>query len=364
MNSSSRLRSSEEKSVSDATPTPTGELIPALLGALEKLRYLARHMDPSTIAEYLAEVGTPETRLRQALTDTFVADSKNPLTQSAELTMLAFEGLRAAITSPDGLRQAFRAIGLLPRALEALYPLAGTVPEVSRFFLAPDRQDDAASLDRLCGPNPDTGVIHIDNDRGTRGGVSIYVPEHYDPANAYPLVMALHGGTGHGRAFLWSWLTAARTMGAIVLAPTALGDTWSLMGEDVDSGNLARFLALARRRWNIDPNRLLLTGMSDGGTFTLVSGLQEDSPFTHLAPCAASFHPMLTEFAEPARLAGLPIYLTHGALDWMFPVRIGRQAAQSLAAAAARVTYREIEDLSHAYPLDENPNVLNWLAHT
>ena len=350
--------------MSDATPTPTDYAAPALLAALETLRHLARHMDPSTIAEYMADVGTPDTRLRQALTDTSAAAFNDTLTQSAETTILAFEGLRAAITSPDGLRQAFRAIRLLPRALEALYPLAAARPEVSRFFLEPNRQEDVALLGSLSSANPNTGVIHIDNDRGTKGGVSIYVPEYYDPEKTYPLVMALHGGSGHGRAFLWNWLTAARTMGAIVLAPTALGDTWSLMGPDVDSENLDCMLTLARQRWNIDPDRLLLTGMSDGGTFTLLSGLQEDSPFTHLAPCAASFHPMLLEFAEPSRLAGLPIHLTHGALDWMFPVRMGRQAAQSLAAAGARVTYREIEDLSHVYPVDENPNVLDWLAQT
>jgi phospholipase/carboxylesterase len=356
--------SSEETFVSDASPTPTGQLISALLAALEKLRHLARHMDPSTIAEYLAEAGTPEARLRQALADTPAAGGEQPLTLSAETTILAFEGLRAAITSPDGLRQAFRAIRLLPRALEALYPLAATVREVSRFFVEPGQRDDGALLDSLRARNPDTGVIHFDNDRRTKGGVSIYVPEYYDSAKAYPLVMALHGGTGHGRAFLWNWLTTARTMGAIVLAPTASGDTWSLMGPDVDGDNLARMLASARGRWNIDPGRLLLTGMSDGGTFTLLSGLQEDSGFTHLAPCAASFHPMLVELAEPSRLAGLPIYLTHGALDWMFPVRMGRQAAQSLALAGARVTYREIEDLSHVYPADENQAVLNWLMQT
>jgi hypothetical protein len=33
-----------------------------------------------------------------------------------------------------------------------------------------------------------------------------------------------------------------------------------------------------RERWNIDPDHMLLTGMSDGGTFTLLSGLAEDFP--------------------------------------------------------------------------------------
>jgi phospholipase/carboxylesterase len=38
--------------------------------------------------------------------------------------------------------------------------------------------------------------------------------------------------------------------------------------------------------------------------------------------------------------------------------RMGRDA---LLAAGARVVYREIEDLSHTYPRDENPRILEWL---
>ena len=52
--------------------------------------------------------------------------------------------------------------------------------------------------------------------------------------------------------------------------------------------------------------------------------------------------------------------LTHGALDWMFPISVGRTANRTLTAAGARVTYREIEDLSHAYPRDRNPEIMDW----
>jgi phospholipase/carboxylesterase len=147
----------------------------------------------------------------------------------------------------------------------------------------------------------------------------------------------------------------------ILVAPTATGDTWSLMEPEVDSAHLAGILADLRARYNVDPARLLLTGMSDGGTFTLLSGLDADSPFTHLAPVAASFHPMLLTMSDPARTAGLPVYLVHGALDWMFPVSVGRTASRALAAAGARVTYREIEDLSHTYPREENERIIDWL---
>ncbi len=223
---------------------------------------------------------------------------------------------------------------------------------------------EPALLARLADARPldDTGVAHIEDEPGSRGGFSLYVPEYYDPAIAWPLVVALHGGAGSGRGFLWSWLRDARSHGAILVAPTAVGDTWALTGPDLDTPNLARIVAAVRGRWNIDPSRLLLTGMSDGGTFAYVTGLEPASPFTHLAPIAAAFHPMLAQMAAPERLAGLPIHLAHGALDWMFPVDMAREARRALEAAGAAVTYRELPDLSHTYPRELNPQILAWLG--
>ena len=101
--------------------------------------------------------------------------------------------------------------------------------------------------------------------------------------------------------------------------------------------------------------------MSDGGTFSYISGLRADSPFTHLAPCSASFHPMLLEVVDDQRIKDLPVYLTHGALDWMFPVDVARTAQNALTIAGAEVVYREIEDLSHTYPVEESAAILQWL---
>jgi len=176
--------------------------------------------------------------------------------------------------------------------------------------------------------------------------------------------MALHGGSGDGSQFLWSWLASARTHGAIVIAPSSVGPTWALMGEDVDTPNLAHILSMVAERWRIDPQRILLTGMSDGGTFCYVAGLQEGSPLTHLAPVSASFHPLIADMADPARLRGLPIRVTHGRLDWMFPVAMARQAKDALAAAGANVAYDEIADLSHCYPREANARILRWLEET
>jgi phospholipase/carboxylesterase len=173
--------------------------------------------------------------------------------------------------------------------------------------------------------------------------------------------MALHGGSGNGRGFLWSWLRDARSFGAILVAPTATGRTWALMGDDSDTPNLSRILQTVQSRWNIDPTRLLLTGMSDGGTFCYVTGLERASPFTHLAPVSATFHPLMAATADAERMRGLPIHIAHGKLDWMFPVEVARHTRDALTAAGANVAYREIEDLSHCYPREINAEILRWL---
>ncbi len=45
----------------------------------------------------------------------------------------------------------------------------------------------------------------------------------------------------------------------------------------------------------------------------------------------------------------------------MFPVQVARQTSQALSAAGANVTYRELDDLSHAYPREMNAEILQWV---
>ena len=347
-------------------------LVAALLEAMDALGTVARHMGPANLAALLSTAGTREALLRDAVErcaasawPELLGRVRGDLLAAADEALLAFDGLRAGITGSGGIREAYRALRHANRAEAALYPVASVLPTVSRFYLEPEARDATARLHELARADPTlngAGVMHANGTPGERGSFSVYVPEDYDASRAYPLVMALHGGSGNGAAFLWSWLRSARTRGAIVVAPTAPGPTWALRKPEQDAVFLDRILAHARERWNIDPSRLLLTGMSDGGSFALLSGLSEASPFTHLAPAATGFHPMLREMAEPARMAGLPIYLMHGALDWMFDIGRARGVARALASAGANIVFREIADLSHTYPRDENGRILEWLG--
>ncbi|MBR0778270.1 dienelactone hydrolase family protein [Bradyrhizobium diazoefficiens] len=340
-------------------------VLPPLLNALDALGFVARHLHPPAFGSIMNAIGTPDAALQAARAaigawpDQF-AGLRTRLDRACDETLAAFAALREVERGNGDLVAVFRALRHTPRALEALYPLSSQFPPVSSFFLNNARRGDEDLLARIeTGAGEHTGIFHDPNE--PRGGFSVYVPEYYTPDRAWPLVMALHGGSGNGRGFLWSWLRDARGLGAILVAPTATGSTWALMGDDTDTPNLMRILETVRSRWSVDSSRLLLTGMSDGGTFCYVSGLDSASPFTHLAPVSATFHPLMAEMADARRMQGLPIFITHGKLDWMFPVQTARQTQAALSAAGADVTYREIDDLSHAYPREINAELLQWL---
>ena len=348
----------------------TTALVPPLLTALDALSYAGRHMHPPNIQVVLGAIESYEQPLQAGL-DVFSAvawpDDLQEFVEharsSAILALKAYAGFTAAAADPDPAMLAYRAIGLATKAVEAAYPLTYMLPPVSRYFLEPSHRDDKVLLTALSNNNPsqlNVGVMHADNASHQRGGFSVYVPEYY-AGEKVSLVMALHGGSGHGRQFLWSWLRAARSHNCIVISPTSQDRTWSLMDPQKDSDRLTQLVNYARQNWQIDDEKILLAGMSDGGTFCYVSGLTGDSPFTHLAPCSASFHPMLLEVVDEQRIKDLPVYLTHGALDWMFPVDVARTAQNTLTIAGAKVIYKEIADLSHTYPVEESAAILEWL---
>jgi len=346
--------------MSEAVVDDIVAVLPPLLQSLESLSFIARHLNPPDFGRVMQAAGTPDETLRSArgqLSEwpSEFAHVRASIEAASDAALAAFAGLREVQHGNGDLIAVFRALRYAPRAQEALYPLAAKFTPVSDFFVDPALRDDTHLEARLAQPAAEaTGIFHELNEPGSRGGFSLYVPEYYTPHSAWPLVMALHGGSGNGRNFLWSWLREIRSFGAILVAPTATGPTWALMGEDADTPNLMRILEAVCGKYNIDPKRMLMTGLSDGGTFCWVSGLDRASPFTHLAPVAATFHPLMAEMADADRLRGLPVFLVHGRLDWMFPVQVARQTSNLLSAAGADVTYRELDDLSHCYPREMN----------
>jgi phospholipase/carboxylesterase len=345
-------------------------LVPATLKALHALEFAGRHLAPDSLPQLIEAMAGRDDELNAALSVSRALDwpgrlapVRDCLEPAAEAAGQGIAGLRSAGEAPQPIVAAYRAVRSYAKAAQSLYPLAAFLKPISQFFLEQPRRNDPALTDCLAAVDPArerVGVMHVGGPPGTRGAFSLYVPEYYDAASTYPLVVAMHGGSGNGGAFLWSWLREARTRGLIVIAPTAIGSTWSLMEPDIDGPSIDRMVDHVARQWPVDAGHKLLTGMSDGGTFTYVLGVRENCCFTHLAPIAAAFHPLMMTSASADRVRGLPIHIVHGARDWMFPPEVAQDAERTLVQAGAAVVYREIADLSHTYPRDENGPILDW----
>ena len=341
-----------------------GGVAVSMLAALYGLEAAFRALHPPNLRVLRGEVGKLLPSLVDSTAALRAAPTPEELTRlSAMLVEVAADVERAVrLFSEDGpptevVPRMLGAMRIHCQAQEALYPLRAVLPVLGRYFAEPSWYGRLAELD----PTPPEGVrtgLHRAKGKGEadRGAFTLYVPERYDGTTPRPLVVALHGGSGHGRQFVWAWLREARCRNFLLLSPTAVGSTWSLEYPDVDRTNIERMVAFVAQQWRVDTAHVLLTGLSDGATFALLGGLSPESPFTHLAPVSGVLAP--TANLEAARRRR--IYLVHGALDWMFPVPMARMARDQLQAAGADVTYREIEDLSHTYPREENDGILRW----
>lgn len=254
---------------------------------------------------------------------------------------------------PHSIGTVLDALHQCARAQEAFFGLRRALPPFADYWSLPGT-DITESLAPADG-DPPTGVVHV-SAGGDHGGFSLYIPEDYSRNRAWPVIVALHGGSGNGRDFLWSWLREARSCRYLLVTPTSRAGTWS----EVDDRGLLQILTWLGRNYRVAADRVLLTGISDGATFTLLFGLAHPTVYRALAPLCGVLHPAHRSIGNFDRARGVPVYLAHGALDFLFPVSLARFARDTLVAAGAAVEYRELPELSHTYPRSENLRILRW----
>jgi poly(3-hydroxybutyrate) depolymerase len=189
--------------------------------------------------------------------------------------------------------------------------------------------------------------------------LALSVPLTYQPMNGYGLVVCLHGAGFTGEAYLERW--QARLGEDYVLAcPTAPLGAWFTRG--------AEELVLAtirsvQRRYHIDPDRIFLTGMSNGGIGTWVIGMHDAPLFAGIAPMASGLDNVLMPFL--ANLRSTPIYIIHGAKDQVMPVELSRTITKELTRLAYPFVYREHQGEhpmagGHYFPREELPELVTW----
>ncbi len=244
------------------------------------------------------------------------------------------------------------------RGLYALYDLRGELPLLESHFLLPGASapvhDDQASAGAATG--------FIQREKTTEHGqYTLYVPEDYTPSRHWPLIVSLHGGYGEGFEYIWTWLRPARSRAYILLAPKSLGPTWEMTMQSADTRSVVAMLAEVGRQYSIDRARVYLTGLSDGGIFTYILGIERHDLFAGLAPVAGALHMAVDPMLREGRAREVPIFVIHGVHDFIFPVAFTRQTCELLKGLGYNVRYEELPQWGHAFPYSINQRlVLPW----
>ena len=194
-------------------------------------------------------------------------------------------------------------------------------------------------------------------------GYQVYVPSNYVSEGTWPVILFLHGAGARGVDGL---LPTTAGLGdairldptrypAIVVFPQAPADSqW--VGATAEMALTA--LTQTMDEFRVDPDRVYLTGFSMGGYGTWYLAYRHADLFAGVAPiCGFVVHPRAQQVvpadsgevysALARRLANTPIWIFHGEMDGVVPVRASREPAAALEAVSANVSYTEYPGLGH-----------------
>jgi poly(3-hydroxybutyrate) depolymerase len=223
-----------------------------------------------------------------------------------------------------------------------------------------DQAIQIIQTEREYPPQP-TGTIPDErvDVQGQAYHLALSVPPTYQPAKGYGLIVCLHGAGFTGAAYLERW--QARLGESYVLAcPTAPMGTWFAKGEEE---LVLATIRSVQRRYHIDPDRIFLTGMSNGGIGAWLIGMHHAPLFAGLAPMASGLDNVLMPFL--ANLRSTPVYIIHGFKDQVMPVELSRTIAKELTRLGYPFLYREHQGEhpmagGHYFPKEELPELVNW----
>ncbi len=194
------------------------------------------------------------------------------------------------------------------------------------------------------------------------------LPPRYDPAKRWPLLVGLHGLGGSADQAVGWFQEVCEALGWILACPSAtappdaepfIRDTmWKLSPRQwwsYERGGIPLLaLAEAKRRFNVDEDRVFLAGYSMGGFGSWNVGLRHWDRFAAIAPMAGGISPAeglggkneaLRRILENAR--NLPIFFAHPERDRTVPPIFDRWTAERLEALGTEHLYWEIPGAGH-----------------
>lgn len=187
----------------------------------------------------------------------------------------------------------------------------------------------------------------------------LYLPENYNQEKKYPLVVMLHGaGSNHRlalrRVFGKSnfqgendveasrYFPELRSVDYIVVTPYARG-TAGYKG--IPEKDVYDILADVKGRFNIDEDRVYLTGLSMGGGGTLWLGLSRPDVWAAIAPVCPAPPKGTEELVENA--LNYPVHIFHGDADPVVKTSDVRNWVKNFKASQTDITYTEYPGVMH-----------------
>lgn len=191
----------------------------------------------------------------------------------------------------------------------------------------------------------------------------LYVPESYDPSRAAPLLCAYHGTGGSGAGLYRMWQATCDELGMLLLAPTDAGENQGYRFSDEERDQALAALRWMRRHFNVDEDRIALTGISRGGHLAWDLALRYPDRFAAIAPMIGGPRVQLARGQNNMRylenVTQLPIRDLQGSRDDPGLVTNLRQAFQTLARLGARdAELIEFEALGHSFEM----GAVDWPA--
>lgn len=180
-----------------------------------------------------------------------------------------------------------------------------------------------------------------------------------DPAQRWPLLMFLHGSGERGTDLNqvkvhgpWAWLAQQPDTPFIVVAPQA----------DVAGGwnphVLHALLEQLKTTLPVDPDRVLVTGLSMGGFGAWALATEYPEALTAIAPICG-----FGDEDRMERIRHLPVWAFHGEADSVVPVAGHRASIAALRAAGGHPRYTEYPGVDHNSwtATYNNPALYEWL---
>lgn len=187
----------------------------------------------------------------------------------------------------------------------------------------------------------------------------IFVPSGYDKSKPVPLVIALHGMGGDENSYLsmygqGAFKIEAEKRGYIVACPKGRKPASMYIGDA--EKDVMDVLAEVRRAYNIDADRIYLTGHSMGGFGTWSVAMNHPEVFAALAPISGGATP-----ANMSKIAHIPQIVVHGDNDPTVPVERSRVMVEMGKKLGAEIKYIEVPGGDHINVVVPNfPAVFDW----